>query len=91
MLKYNQKNIPEVGENFEIRTSKQSKISKKSTANSEYLKYLNIGFYLVTPLLVGVAVGIYVDGRFQTRPTGVIIGIIIGAIGTFYNLIKLII
>ena len=90
MLKYNQKNISTVGENFEIRSTKQSKKVGRSATNLEYLRYLNIGFYLVTPLLVGVAVGIYVDGRFQTRPIGVIIGIIIGAMGTFYNLIKLI-
>lgn len=91
MLKYNQKNIPVMTEGFEIRTSKQSKKEVKPAANLEYLKYLNVGFYLATPLLVGVALGEYVDRRFHTGPVGVIIGIIIGAVGAFYNLVKLIV
>ena len=90
MLQYNNKNIPAMNEDFEIGLSKKSKRVIKNTQDLGYLKYLNIGFYLVTPLLVGVLVGAYADGRFHSKPIGVTLGIIIGAAGTFYNLFKLV-
>ena len=79
-----------MNEDFEIGLSKKSKRVIKNTQDLGYLKYLNIGFYLVTPLLVGVLVGAYADGRFHSKPIGVTLGIIIGAAGTFYNLFKLV-
>lgn len=79
-----------MNEDFEIRLSKKSKRTVQKSQDLGYLKYLNIGFYLVTPLLVGVLGGAYADGRFHSKPIGVTIGIIIGAVGTFYNLFKLV-
>lgn len=79
-----------MNENFEIGLSKKSKKTIQMTRDLGYLKYLNIGFYLVTPLLVGVLGGAYADTRFQSKPIGVTIGIVIGAVSTFYNLFKLI-
>ncbi len=79
-----------MNEDFEIGLSKKSKRTVQKTQDLGYLKYLNIGFYLVTPLLVGVLAGAYADGRFHSKPIGVTIGIAIGAVGTFYNLFKLV-
>lgn len=79
-----------MNEDFEIGLSKKSKKPTQKNQDLGYLKYLNIGFYLVTPLLVGVLGGAYADGRFHSKPVGVTIGIIIGAVGTFYNLFKLV-
>lgn len=59
------------------------KKSKMDLANS-----MNIGYYLLTPLLIGVFFGLYLDGRLGTNYL-VVIGILIGSIGSFYNLIKL--
>ncbi|MEK7079106.1 MAG: AtpZ/AtpI family protein [Patescibacteria group bacterium] len=90
MLQYNNKNIPAMNEDFEIGLSKKSKKTIQKPQDLGYLKYLNIGFYLVTPLLFGVLAGAYADGRLHSKPIGVTIGIIIGSVGTFYNLIKLV-
>ncbi len=54
----------------------------------ELANYANIGYYLITPLLIGVFLGLYLDGRFGTSYL-VVIGIIIGSIGSFYNLFKI--
>jgi len=50
--------------------------------------YMNIGYYLITPLIVGVFLGLYLDGRLGTNYL-VVIGIVIGSIGTFYNLFRI--
>ncbi|MBI3366301.1 AtpZ/AtpI family protein [Candidatus Roizmanbacteria bacterium] len=51
---------------------------------------LNVGYYLITPLLIGVFLGLLIDGRFHTKPIATIIGISLGSIGSFYNLSKFI-
>lgn len=79
-----------MNENFEIGLSKKSRKTIQTTRDLGYLKYLNIGFYLITPLLVGILVGAYADERLRSKPVGVTIGIVIGAVSTFYNLFKLI-
>lgn len=52
--------------------------------------FLNIGIYLVVPLILGVAIGYQVDKRLGTGPIGMLIFILLGAVSTFYNLWKLI-
>ena len=52
--------------------------------------YFSLGFYLMTPLLLGVAVGYFLDRRFGTKPGFVVAGIIFGTISSFYNLWKII-
>lgn len=61
-------------------------IKKKN--KMDLANYANIGYYLVTPLLFGVFFGLYLDGRLGTNYL-VVIGIVIGSIGTFYNLFKI--
>lgn len=62
---------------------------RKPEENLSYLKYANIGFYLVTPLVAGVFLGLWLDSKFNSKPVLTISFIVLGAIGTFYNLIKL--
>lgn len=52
-------------------------------------KSLNIGYYLLTPLLVGVFLGLALDKVFQTRGVFVVILILLGTVSSFYNLYKL--
>lgn len=54
-----------------------------------YEKYLNIGFYLITPLILGVFLGLYLDSRFAVKPFFTLSGIGLGIVCTFYNLWKL--
>lgn len=57
--------------------------------NFDSLKYANIGFYLVTPLLVGVFLGVALDNWLHTSPLFIIVLIVLGSISSFYNLYKL--
>ncbi|PIZ61734.1 hypothetical protein COY16_06160 [Candidatus Roizmanbacteria bacterium CG_4_10_14_0_2_um_filter_39_13] len=52
-------------------------------------EYFNLGMYLVVPLIIGVAGGIYLDNKFGTQGTFTLIGIVFGTISIFYNLYKL--
>ncbi len=55
---------------------------------SPLAKYASIGYYLVTPLLLGVFLGVTADTYFKTKPILTLIGIFGGVALTFYNLIK---
>ncbi|KKQ24033.1 MAG: hypothetical protein US40_C0012G0012 [Candidatus Roizmanbacteria bacterium GW2011_GWC2_37_13] len=50
--------------------------------------YANIGYYLVTPILFGVFLGLYLK-KATGNEIFIIIGIVIGGISTFYNLIRM--
>jgi len=52
-------------------------------------KYSNIGYYLVTPLLFGVFLGLYTE-RLTGKKVAFFVFLILGVLGTFYNLFKLI-
>lgn len=52
-------------------------------------EFYNSGFYLITPLLLGVFIGFWLDRHFNTKPVFIIAGIVLGTISVFYNLWKL--
>lgn len=65
----------------------------KENKQEDYIalaKYSNIGYYLVTPLLLGVAAGIGLDNLLHTKPLFTVCLIFLGTIATFYNLYKLV-
>lgn len=71
-----------IKENF--RTKRPIKES-----NFRYTEYLNLGFYLAAPILVGVFLGVYMDKWLNTKPVFVLVLLFLGTIASFYNLIKL--
>lgn len=72
--------------NLEEESTHKSKEIQRKRFN---LTYLNLGFYLIIPLLLGVFIGINIDNKFKTRPVFTGIFIFLGMIGTFYNLYKI--
>ncbi len=54
------------------------------------LKFMNVGFYLAVPILLGLFGGIWVDKMLKTKPIFTLIFISLGVIAAFYNLYKLI-
>ncbi len=69
---------------------KTEKVPKNNKKDSIDFSMLNVGYYLITPLLIGVFLGILADGKFHSKPIYTIIGISLGSIGSFYNLSKFI-
>lgn len=74
--------------NFKDNKTSKNKSKSEISKNILLAKYSNIGYYLVTPILIGVFLGLYLDGRLGTNYL-VVIGIIIGSISTIYNLFRL--
>ncbi len=83
--------------NLKLRATKSLNQEKKTGKNNSRLneiekyhlaKYFSIGYYLLTPLLVGVFSGLYIDKKFGFRYF-VLVGIAFGLVSTFYNLYRL--
>lgn len=76
---------------FEIE--KKLEINKSNVAEKKekilLAKYFGLGYYILTPLLLGVFCGVVADKVFKTAPVLTLIFIILGAVSTFYNLFKL--
>ncbi len=86
------KNFFEINKDGEIKKASLEKKKKKTKENVTPfwgIDYLNIGFYLVTPIVVGVILGLLIDARFKTKPTFTVVLILVGAVASLYNLIKL--
>lgn len=79
----------EIGKDFEIKRSVKD---RKFTKNNNFLiaKYINIGYYLISPIILGVLFGVFIDIKFGTKPRFTLFLIFLGSISTFYNLWKLI-
>lgn len=89
MVEYKRKIIRKtIDKDFNIKEGIEIKNGNKSRHTGSY-QYINIGFYLITPLLAGVFCGLFLDNRFGTRPVFIIIGLLLGVVGTFYNLYRL--
>ena len=54
-----------------------------------YSMYLNLGFYLITPVLLGVVVGGFLDNHFHSKHTFFYVFLGLGTLACFYNLVKL--
>ena len=52
-------------------------------------KYINIGYYLVIPILIGTILGIYLDSKFGTQPRFTLSLILLGGALSIYNLFSL--
>ena len=75
------------------RTESQKKQTKKKDIRDMDLeligKYINIGYYLVIPILFGTIFGIYLDSKFGTQPRFTLSLILLGAVLSIYNLFSL--
>lgn len=80
-----------VGKDFSLVTEKKERVTEKSSRNDTLLlaKYSSIGYYLVTPLLLGVFLGLWVDKLLHSKPLFTLVGIGLGFISAAYSLYKL--
>ena len=51
---------------------------------------INVGYSLVTPILLGVIIGLTLDSRFHSKPVFTVFFIFLGTVSSFYNLFRLI-
>lgn len=81
------------GEQEGIKEGYKYKVRKNAAGKGQNLlalQYMNVGAYMVTPLLLGVLLGSYIDSTFHIRPIATVTLIAIGTGAMFYNLFRLI-
>ncbi|MBI3619873.1 AtpZ/AtpI family protein [Candidatus Roizmanbacteria bacterium] len=64
-------------------------IPKKEAPKKKPSYVADIGFYLLTPILAGVFLGLLADKWLRTKPVLTLAGIGLGTIACFYNLIRI--
>lgn len=65
--------------------------NKENEKNKFLLAFsYNIGYYLITPLILGVVVGLFFDNKFKTKPVLTLVFIFFGLIGSLYNLLRIV-
>jgi ATP synthase protein I len=65
----------------------------QNNKNSWYINYSIYslaGIQLATSVVVGLMLGGYIDKKVGTAPWLTVIGLILGSVGGFYNLVKLV-
>lgn len=83
-------NQSKIGKDFEINRLLFNKVAKKKSPKDNFLiaNYINVGYYLITPLLLGVFLGLITDNWLKTKPIFTLIFILLGTVSCFYNLFK---
>lgn len=80
-------NYYRIGTDFKIKKSEKfTKTTKKP--NFQLANYLNIGYYLITPLVLGVFLGVVIDRSLKTKHWTLIL-IFFGFAASIYNLYRL--
>ncbi|MDR1475072.1 MAG: AtpZ/AtpI family protein [Holosporales bacterium] len=51
---------------------------------------INCGVEMFSCVLVGLMLGLFIDGRFGTKPIFIVTGFMLGTATAFYNIIKLV-
>ena len=64
-------------------------IKKKFTSKGIDYRNLNVGYYILVPMIGGILIGILLDNQFKTKPLFIGIFLFLGTIAGFYNLFKL--
>ncbi len=70
-------------------TTKNKTDKKNKNLNFLNINSLNIGAYLITPILLGVFIGYNLDIYLKSKPIFILIFILLGTYSSFYNLFKL--
>jgi F0F1-type ATP synthase assembly protein I len=85
-------NYLKIDQSGNLKSTENKDFKKKNTKNDYLLivKSLNIGYYIIIPILIGVFLGLQIDKNIHTKPIGVLVGITLGTIASFYNLFKMI-
>jgi len=81
-----------IEKNFKIKPAKKEEKQKKTPTKLDFslANSFNIGYYLITPLLIGVFFGLLLDNFLKTKPVFTLTLLSFGMMGTLYNLWKLI-
>ena len=86
-MNYKNKNLEKLSkklEDLDVQNENTSKIKKESGASFGF----KISTDIIAALVVGVGIGLIVDNYFNTKPFGLIIFFIFGALAGFLNVYR---
>lgn len=89
MVQYSRSHIKKINSSFIIEPFHQKKTVDKEE-KTQLISAFDVGGYLIVPLLAGLVVGIFLDTKLGTKPICIIVGLLLGTIGSFFNLIKIV-
>ena len=78
-----------IGKDFELKESDVLKKRQKKKIKSLSFLAVDIGLYIIIPLLSALCIGLYLDHLLKTKNIFTLILIFFGFICTIYNLIRL--
>lgn len=85
-----QKEILTFDQEGNIKKFLAGKTKRLKNKNSLFdINNLSIGYYLVTPIVLGVFLGLVLDYWLKSKPVFFIICLFFGTVGSFYNTFKL--
>lgn len=84
-------NYLKIDQKFNLSNTITTTIKKTKKINKNLLSInsLNIGAYLITPILLGVFIGYNLDIYLNSKPIFILLFILLGTFSSFYNLFKL--
>jgi F0F1-type ATP synthase assembly protein I len=53
------------------------------------LRLIGVGWFIGISILLGVLAGLWLDGKFSTKPLFVIVGLILGVVIAFYGVYRM--
>lgn len=77
-----------IGKNWDIETNTKPMRTQGSKPGNKLLMQ-DVGIYLMTPILLGVIGGVFLDKKFDTKPIWTLALIFFGMAASFYNLWRL--
>lgn len=84
------KKIKVIGEGYKIKEEviKKKRQNKKLKSNLFALEYVNIGWYIIIPILVFLGLGIALAKFLKIVKIIIVLFLFLGVIGSFYNIFK---
>lgn len=84
-----EKNYYKIGDDFVLKKTLGPQVKKiKKILPTKFLM-IDVGMYIIIPILIALPIGLYLDKLFKTRNLFTLVLIFIGFISSIYNLVKL--
>lgn len=76
---------------MELQKKQEQTVERTKESAEENVKlanYFNMGYYVITPIFLGVFLGLFLDNIFKTKPFFILLLLVLGTIASFYNIFK---
>lgn len=85
-------NYFEIDNKGNLKKTNRNFNKKPKTKKDFFSKYIdiNVGYSLVTPILLGVIIGLTLDNNFHKKPFFTVLFIFLGMVSSIYNLFKMV-